>query len=234
MRIRHQENDEALEAIAKILRADEDLEPLGEYCALRPRGLRAQALRAVQRFVEGAAHWPSSRRERVAERFLKLWWDHPEARQLMPHPLRAGFLLPTVEAWCARSPDDAVAVRWLGLLTDEVPTLRRALALQPGDVAITGALVRYLLRFVDFATHEVGSSGFIGDVAESESALVEAQELLDQAREPSALSGYQCWQQELDALVQDWKLYSEHPVGGFLEWCHARGRGHGGFLYPSR
>jgi hypothetical protein len=178
----NRDNFEGLAALASALREHPHLGHLGEYCARRERGLRRQALSALDAFLAEAETWsddaasrnlcrraraprPHAKRAPVSGAAVARALSHPHARELG----RGG----------ARQPQ-----RWLGLLERDPERLARALSLAPDDVPVRRRLVDLLLGDVDFPPHHLGDGRLIGDVASARQSLAGARAQIDAAPDP--------------------------------------------------
>ena len=220
----NRDNFEGLAALASALREHPHLAHLGDYCALRERGLRQQALCALDAFLAEAQTWSDHAARAACVVVLELHARTPSAHQFLAQPLLARFLIPTLASWAAAEPASHTALRWLGLLERDPERLARALSLAPDDVPVRRRLVDLLLGHVDFATHHLGEGRFIGDLASARHSLAEAQARIDAApdRDPFARTRDEVAQ--LEALLDDWEAFCAAPDGAFPEWCARRGR----------
>jgi hypothetical protein len=212
--------------LATALREDSHLEGLARYCELRERGLRQQALAELDQFLQAAQLLDTGTRREVAAKIASLHIEHPETHQFLAHPLRTHFVEPELAAWSTACPDAAEPLSLLAVLRHDSDLLRRALALDPQNVQVRTALVTVLVRHVDFATHHLGESRFIGSEADALSALEEARDLL--AGMPEAAVGpLRREVTSLTELVHDWLSYRAAPEGTFRDWsddhCTSRG-----------
>ncbi len=217
-------NFQGLEQIADNFANDPDLAVISQYCALRAKGLRAQALDEARRFVAAAGEWPTNRRRSAADRVLSVWHENPQVHQLLPHPLVHNFLRPTLEEWIEESPQSAIPLRWLGMITSDRAMLEKALARDEKDDIARIQLIRHFLNDVDYATHHLVEGTFIGSEAQAQSDLDSARRLIDALDHRDAAEGYGSWCDQLQRLLDDWAEYRREPNGSFPDWCKQQGR----------
>lgn len=200
---------------------------LAEYYRLRERGLRKQALSALDRFIALVATWPEHQRRAFVEWLMALREQLPEVHHLLPNPLLSSVVVPILEAWKAESPKTSVPCRWLGVLTQDADVLREAIAADPGDDISRKHLVGLLLRSVDHATHHLVENHFIGPVTDALFSLKLIDEQLRFIRDPQVRETLQHSADSLRRLVDDWQEYlREQPLETFPVWCGLRGREH--------
>jgi hypothetical protein len=148
----------------------------------------------------------------------------PAAHQFVSQPLRTRFILPVLDAWLAEKPENQIALRWLGLLRADTALLAKALALLPTDAPVRRRLVDEFLGIVDFATHHLYESIFLGDLPFIWDALTKAREVLQAAPDASCFPDLKQEIEDFENLLRDWEEYQRTRQGSFPEWCAAQGR----------
>ncbi|OWT81122.1 MULTISPECIES: hypothetical protein [unclassified Achromobacter] len=219
----NKDNFEGLLQIAQQLEADEHLKPLAAYCRFREQGLRREAFRALDLYLEASRSFDSATARLAATQILEANALAPSVHHFLAQPLIKRFLLPTLQAWMQEDAGTNVPVRWLGILNRDRELLARALSLCPDDVPVRKQLIDFALGDVDFATHHLDESHFIGSVEVAAAALELARTLIANAPDPEMFARYSADARHLDCLLEDWRAYSKNPVGTFPEWCAARG-----------
>jgi hypothetical protein len=217
-------NFDGLKSLAAALRADARLEHLAGYCELREKGLRREAFARLEAFLSEAASWDVPVQRSLAVHILDAHWRTPQSHQFLTDPLRKRFIEPVLEAWRDADANHPLPARHLALLRRDQSLLAEALRLDPKDDVVRAALVSMLLGFVDYATHHLVESRFIGDENESASALAEAASLLAEADDPSSVQALNQELAALTSLLSDWREYQLAPQGTFPDWCRARNR----------
>jgi hypothetical protein len=132
----NQANFEGLTQLVSALDEDAQLSLLAEYCRAREKGLRRQAMAALEAFLDASARWSAETARPACQTILELHARTPAAHQFLAQPLLARFILPTLERWANEVPDSQIAVRWLAILRHDRVLLEQALALAPADVVV--------------------------------------------------------------------------------------------------
>jgi len=155
---------DGFDALADVGRAA-GIEPrwrrYADYCALRAKGLRAEALRALDAFIADASDWP------LAERAVFAKWvaraaDHRPGSATLPEPLCRRLVLPAAIDQIAFDPSDAESHLLRAALGDcPLDQYRAAVALDPTNPMISRMFVRAVLEWVDYAQHEL-PQGYLG------------------------------------------------------------------------
>jgi hypothetical protein len=225
----NKDNFEGLLQIAQQLEANEHLKQLAAYCRFRELGIRRDAFRALDLFLEESHSFDSATARLAATQILEINALTQGVHHFLAQPLVKRFLLPTLQAWMQEDASTNIPVRWLGMLNHDRELLARALSMCPDDVPVRRRLIDFALGDVDHATHHLDESFFIGSVEYATSALELARALIADAPAPATFAPYSSDVQHLSCLIEDWRAYSESPVGSFPEWCATRGRN---YNYP--
>jgi hypothetical protein len=220
-------NFEGLSQLAEALREEPHLALLSNYCRFREQGLRREAFTELNVFLDATAAWPVSLARLTCQTILEIHARTPEAHQFLTQPLLSRFVYPVLEAWVAEDAHCQFAIRWLGLLRRDRHLLERALVLAPDDIPVRRTLVDWLLSEVEYSTHHLSESRFLGEIIASRCALAEARAAVQVAPDQKALTDLVAEIASYDTLIRDWETYSANPCGTFPEWCSARGRRYG-------
>ena len=220
-------NFESLSQLAITLRETPELVRLAEYCELREKGLRKQALAAVRTFLAETTAFPEERRLALSMYLLDLHYATPEAHQFLSQPLIDGLIRLSLRK--AARPGNA-AFRYLALFLNESGrgknALRVALKYTPVDVLVRKRLISRLLGEVVFAMHHLEESVFIGSEGYCLAVLDEAGRLLDPTvADATIFRGLWEDRVELSMMLGDWMEYTKkNSALSFPEWCMAKGR----------
>lgn len=223
-------NFDGLKAAADALDMHPGLELIAEYCRLREKGLRRRAFSALGEFLQSVNSWNPRKARSAAKHILEVHGRLPEAHQFLSQPLLTQFLIPTLEAWVEAEPYCVTGLRWLGILTNNTELLGRALNESPEDVPSRRYLVNIGLSDVDYATHHLVESQFIGELEEARKSLRDARKLVVSAPSPEGFEALLGELEHYEALLSDWVAYKTAPDGTFPEWCKSRGRN---YSWPS-
>lgn len=90
----NKDNFEGLLAVANVLDDIPQLRPLANYCRLRERGLRRQALSVLRDFLSTAAAWKTDDARESVVSILELHARAPDAHTFMTQPLSDELVFP--------------------------------------------------------------------------------------------------------------------------------------------
>lgn len=214
---------EGLLDLAQELGKTPELELLSEYCLLRERGLRQQALHRLNEFLDKASSWNVETARSLVLTILSADARTPEAHQFMTHPLLTRLIFPVLEQWVIDRPSALEPLRWLGMLRSNVAALEKALSLDPTDVPVRRKLVNFALGSADHATHHLSESVLLLTVEETRASIAAARVLIASAPDSSMFGYLSAEADEYERMVDDWVTYTQHPVGTFPEWCEKQG-----------
>lgn len=219
----NQDNFQSLTAIAEDYADTPGYEGFAAYCQLRERGLKKPALQALAGFIAVCRQAPPEvQRERACE-LAALHYHTPAAHQLLAQPLRV-YLGQTLEAWCQEAPPSPVPYRWAAVISGKTAYFHQALEQDPCDAIALYQLATSHLGQVDYQTHHLGESFFIGEEADAETALARAGELIARLPAEQRPKWLEEEQRHCRALLDAWARYrSADTAASFPEWCEAQG-----------
>ncbi len=198
-------------------------EGLGEYCRLRERGLRKAAFGALREWLDSTADWSIERRREVCLIVLETHARLPKLHTLLSHPLSERFVMPVLEDW-HRETGELAPTRWLGLLDYRIDLLQDVLRRAPKDLPVRRKLINMALGQVEHQTHHLRESLFLGELADANDALVQANRLIHDAPEPDGLEDLVQEAEHHGRVLADWEEYERAPKDDFPTWCSSRGR----------
>lgn len=220
----NKDNFVGLLELARELESVRSLCALSEYCVLREKGLRTQALARLDDFLSEATLWDFDKRRSNVVTILNAGTRISKAHQFMTHPLLKRLVYPTLEQWITAEPSAAEPVRWLGLLRSDPDVLRLALRLEPSDVPVRRRLINFALDAADYATHHLSESVLLFTVDETRASISAARKWIATAPDIQPFIDLSAAADEYEQMIDDWAAYSQSPVGTFPQWCDTRGR----------
>ena len=223
----NRDNFEGLDAIAEEAKASSIPNGFALYCSLRSSGQRGKALNALRGFLAETQSLSLEERKRISWWLLEAQACSPRVHQLLPHPVLKGLIEPTVEACIAECPGDAAAHRWHGFVFGDSDSLRVAMRIDPQDWLARSRLAAKLLVSVEFSTHHLVESQFLGEEAETALELEEVADHIAKLPESSHRRELQARSSDQHKLLSDWLEYKLDPHGTFPEWCTERKKAHG-------
>jgi hypothetical protein len=145
------------------------------FCIEYEGGERRKAFITLGRFISSLERAPYEPRRRFVSWLMSRTYKRREnISRLIPHPLRARILEPTLLEWAEIEPENSEPHRWMG----GYEHLKRAVDLQPDDEIARRELVLWILNRVAMNAHEIPAGyGYMGVPEEGLCSLAEADTL---------------------------------------------------------
>ena len=219
----NKDNFEGLKSVGEEYSSKEGYELFGQYCLKKENGLRAQANSSIQEFIADVKRRSIQEQRNIAEDLSALGFWNGKIHQLLSYPL-VEFLKTVLEHWATDEPDNPIPHRWLGYMSGDLQHYERALELNPQDDICINRIALAHLNDVDYQTHHLSESLFLGDFADAETSLEKVGKLIATLSDKELMAHMR---NELDyykKLLACWNEYSnldtEQP---FPDWCASKG-----------
>lgn len=220
----NRDNFEGMKSIGEQYASVKGYELFGKYCLQKEQGLRRLAASSIKEFVADAKKRPLEGQRAIARDLSSLVFWHGEAHQLLAHPL-VEFLKEVLGRWTADEPNNPTPYKWLGYVTGDISAYERAFVLDPKDEICISQIAHAHLGDIDYQTHHLSESLFLGDIRDAKSSLEQAERLI------AALSSQDLrleMQNELEYyndLLTCWEEYSNLETDtSFPHWCASKGK----------
>lgn len=221
----NKDNFEGLIDIAEEFKSKDGYELFADYCKLREQGLKKQAVSTIRKFVEQQKSTSILNQRNVAVCIAELCFWRSDVHQLMSHPLQV-FITSVLESWCSTNSPDA-PYTWLGYMTGNVAHFKTALEYNPKDQVALSRLALSAIDSVDYQTHHLSESLFLGDEKTAIDSLKIANQYIEQLEESDAKARLRNELSEYEELVGAWLEFSSDKErkhkGSFPEWASENG-----------
>lgn len=217
-------NFEGLEEIAAEASKLPHLGDFARYCQLRASGLRKQAMLALRAFLTHTSSLTFGDKREIVRWLLEAHWRAPGIHQLLPYPAVKELIEPTLTQWIKSHPEDGAAHRLAGCFLGDEKALLKAIEIDESDSVARLSLASRMMRRIEYATHHLSESIFLGDESEAINALDEIQGHLNKLPEGERRDSFQSEVSEERQLVLDWVQYKTNPTGSFPQWCADHGK----------
>lgn len=218
------DNFRGLTHLASELNKHANLQYLSEYCTLREKGLRKQALEKLDEFLHDSKQWDLTTKREMTVVILRFNSRTPEAHQFITHPLLRDLINPTLDDWREEDPNAIEPLRWIGLLRSDFDTLCLAIELKPSDISVRSKLINLLLDEVYFATHHLNESVLLSNVEDIRETLKEAAKWIKPVHDHSPFKELSQEVAFYKQLMDDWDLFNESSEQSFPLWCELNGK----------
>jgi hypothetical protein len=168
----HYWRKENFEGLREVIEYREDKVPYlkyKEYCGHREKGMRKEAFKSLNGFLDQAVKWDFGERKDFVDWIL---WVHnglPDVTDLLPDTMYRRLIEPTLLEWTQKEPHASAPFRWSG----GVDNLRKAISLDRNDDIAISKFGKTILNHTNYSIHEI-QSGYLGDPQEDLSDVAEA------------------------------------------------------------
>ncbi len=216
------DNYNGLKEIGEKYASDSQYEAFSRYCLSKEKGLKKEAKTAIEQFIVSNQSKSKMEQRNIIEELSALSYRNKKVHQLIPHPLQQ-YMIAVLENWIEEEPDNAIPYRWSGFIKSDLQSYKRAIEINSFDIISLIAIINFNLNYVDYQTHHLNESLFIGKLDEVNELLDEVNKLLCRIEQIDIknylLSEYYYYRKLLDS----WKEYKAEKMDiGFSEWSEFR------------
>lgn len=227
----NKDNFEGLLGIGNSFKGEDDFELFAEYCFLKEKGLKKQAVKVIKGYVSDLKKLDLNKQRDVCVRLAELAFWNSDIHQLLSHPLQV-YITDTFSSWCSNEVPDA-PYTLLGYMTGERECFLQALQFNPNEQIALYRLAISAIDNVDYQLHHVSESLFLGDESNALSQLVEAKSFFNRMEDSKFKEFLTKEIKESESLLSDWMSYkaeldsSDIDKLTFPRWCTLNERNYG-------
>ncbi|SNS85299.1 hypothetical protein SAMN05446037_102418 [Anaerovirgula multivorans] len=197
-------------------------ESFAKYCLLKEKGIKKQALKAIEEFILLTKNKSIDEQREIARELVSLSYYNTDIHQLLAHPLHQ-FLIKVLKDWAETKVTDVVPYRWLGYMCRDLISYEKALEINPTDEISIVELAKAELNYIDFQTHHLCETRFIGEIDDARNCLERVSKLIDKLKpgqlKDNMFEGYNYYKK----LIDSWKEYKKKQRElSFPEWCESK------------
>jgi hypothetical protein len=219
----NKDNFEGLKSVGEKYSSLNNYELFGKYCLQKERGLKKLANGSIRDFVLLSKNRPLECQRVIAEELSSLAFWNGEIHQLLTHPL-VEYLKEILEDWATEEPTNAIPFRWLGYIGGDISSYERAIELDPKDEISISRVAQAHLNDVDYQTHHLSESRFLGDFLEAKSSLSLAHGLVSSLYSEELKLKMREELTYYSNLLDCWETYSKLDTDmSFPKWCASKG-----------
>lgn len=219
----NQSNFKGLKDIGEKYLSKNGYVDFANYCLLKEKGLRKEAFKAIENFISSTSCKSAIEQREVATELITISYFNKDVHQLIPNQLHQ-FLISIFKNWEEEDSNNVIPQRWLGYLTRDIAYYEKALAVDPCDEISIIALIHDSLNSIDFQTHHLSESRFIGNINDSKFSLERTAELIEKLESGELRNKLYEEYQYFTRLINMWEKYKQelHTIS-FPEWCASAG-----------
>jgi hypothetical protein len=221
----NKENFEGLLEIAEALKNKNGYEYFAEYCLLREKGLNKPAVKAIREFVVQISKTDLQNQRSVAVDLAQLAYWRRDVHQIMSHPLKV-FITDVLKGWCLTESTE-LPFTWLGYMTGNQNYYIKALEQNSKDQVALTRLAYSALDDVDYQTHHLCETLFLGHEKDATASLRQANTYIENLEESDIKNRLEAELKEYEELITAWVEFSsnEHRMKkeSFPKWSFQNG-----------
>ncbi len=216
-------NFEGLKTIGEKYISLPNYELFGNYCLQKERGLKKLAITSIQQFISLSRHLPLQQQRKIAEELASLCYVNRHIHQLLAHPLTI-YIKEVLTLWIVDEANNPSPHKWLGYLDGDTALYEKVLQLDPSDEFCIYHIAQAHLNNIDYQTHHLSESLFIGDISQAKHSLQLVTNLITRLTTATLQSKIQNDLAYFNKLLNCWAEYSKLNIDDdFPKWCAAKG-----------
>ncbi|MFZ5986350.1 MAG: hypothetical protein ACOYWZ_04380 [Bacillota bacterium] len=218
----NQENFVGLKEVGEKLVDIEGYQFFANYCLLKEKGLKKQALISLEKFIAEIRSKNIEEQRSMVAQLAALSYFNKSIHQLIPHPLHQ-FLLVILKDWAMEGVIDITPYRWYGYFSNDLSSYEKALEIESTDEISLIELTNACLSNVDYQTHHLSESLFIGNIGDANQSLKKAYSYVEKLMDGNRKATLNEEIQYFTRLISMWEQYkSEKREMTFPEWCNTK------------
>lgn len=219
----NKDNFEGLKSIGEKFSSIEGYELFGRYCLQKESGYKKLANVAVEQFVAIAKTKSLDKQRETAVELSSLGFWNGKIHQLLTYPL-VTYLTDVLKQWTSDEPENPTPCKWLGYLVRDISYYEKALQLDPNDDICISQIAQAYISDLDYQTHHLSESLFLGDLDHAKKTLASAQALITRLTIEAARATLNDELGYYANLLSCWEEYlALSEKTSFPDWCASKG-----------
>lgn len=215
----NQDNFDGLKQISLHFKDDQYLALYAEYCHFREAGLRKLAFQKLEKFIQLCQSLDIEVQQDIAIKLVNLIYNHSSIHQLISDPLKS-YLIKVLKEWQTTAPKEILTYQWLGSLCYDIECYLKALELDPNNQFCLIKSAQFHLDKIDWQTHHLHESFFIGEVQHAYEHLSLARSLIEKVNQCDQKLKLEVEYRYYDTLLHAWENYkNSDTIFSFSYWC---------------
>lgn len=149
-----------------------------DYCNLLDKGLRKDAPKRLDRFIDNTQHWDYSTKADFCKTIFSVSKTDNDIEFILTTNLSDKLIKPALLKMTSKEPENYTAFKWYGQYFRDTGFIKKALELNPSDKDIKLILLNRLENDIWLSTHHLPDA-YLGDIEKDEQDIILAFSLLD-------------------------------------------------------
>lgn len=212
-----------------------------QYCVRKEQGLRKDALKILQSFIEEMKQ-NDFEVQRVFVAWLFEWIERFEdGHSLLVYPLVNGMIQPVLQEWENVDPLDVRPYRWQGLFVHQGEGLSYLLkALELGGSKEQRVIVQICETYLSalwYSFHHIHEDLYLSTYEKDQERIQGIESVMMLIKDKRTRTNVQKQAVYYDQLLTDWMVFQQTETRGFMKWCAERKKSYDwveAFYYSNR
>lgn len=197
-----------------------------QYCVRKEQGLRKDALKVLQAFIEEMKE-NDFEVQRVFTAWLFEWIERFEdGHQLLVYPLVNGVIQPVFQTWEKVDPLDVRPYRWQGLFVHQgegLPHLLKALELGGSkEQRVIVQICEVYLSALWYSFHHIHEDLYLSTYEKDQERIQGIERVMMLIQDKRTRTNVQKQAVYYGQLLTDWMAFQQTETRGFMKWCAER------------
>ena len=219
----NQKNFEGLKQIGEKYSSIPDYETFSKYCLFKEKGIKKKAIASINKFVSDVKTKPISKQREIAKELAELAFWNGNIHQLLSYPLKT-YLKQIFSNWTEENCNDSEVFRFMAFISSDYTFYEKALSINPDDEICHYKLALAHIDDVDYQTHHLSESLFLGTINDAINSLEAAKLHIEKIESDRYRIELMEEYQYSKMLIEAWVEYVELKIDiSFPEWSTKKG-----------
>lgn len=197
-----------------------------QYCVRKEQGLRKDALKVLQAFIEEMKENDFEVQREFAAWLFEWIERFEDGHQLLVYPLVNGVIQPVFQTWENVDPMDVRPYRWQGLFVHQgegLPHLLKALELGGSkEQRVIVQICEVYLSALWYSFHHIHEDLYLSTYEKDQERIQGIESLMMLIQDKRTRTNVQKQAVYYGQLLTDWMAFQLTETRGFMKWCAER------------
>ncbi|MFE5472717.1 hypothetical protein [Bacillus safensis] len=197
-----------------------------QYCVRKEQGLRKDALKVLQAFIEEMKENDFEVQREFAAWLFEWIERFEDGHQLLVYPLVNGVIQPVFQTWENVDPMDVRPYRWQGLFVHQgegLPHLLKALELGGSkEQRVIVQICEVYLSALWYSFHHIHEDLYLSTYEKDQERIQGIESVMMLIQDKRTRTNVQKQAVYYGELLTDWMAFQQTETSGFMKWCAER------------
>lgn len=197
-----------------------------QYCVRKERGLRKDALKVLQAFIEEMKENDVEVQREFAAWLFEWIERFEDGHHLLVYPLVNGVIQPVLQTWEKVDPVDVRPYRWQGLFVHQgegLPYLLKALELGGSkEQRVIVQICETYLSALWYSFHHIHEDLYLSTYEKDQERIQGIEDVMMLIEDKRIRTNVEKQAAYYGQLLSDWMEFQQTETRGFMKWCAER------------